>query len=187
MIKKGSFGYIGKTRKWKILIVVLLFAADMAMFLTAKAYFGTVKNLFSVFAALICLPIAKSAVSMIMFLRAKGCSPEAEVQIRRHIGELQGAYDLYMTSYSKNFQISHLTAACRNVAAYTESPDCDGKAGEEHIARMLAENGMRGYSVKIFFNLQKYLERLDSLNKLQETEGKQDLTKEFDLFRAISI
>jgi hypothetical protein len=52
---------------------------------------------------------------------------------------------------------------------------------------MLAENGMRGYSVKIFFNLQKYLERLDSLNKLQETEGKQDLTKEFDLFRAISI
>ncbi|MCI2048465.1 MAG: hypothetical protein LKJ76_01955 [Lachnospiraceae bacterium] len=187
MLKKGQYGYISNRRVWKILLLVVLLAADLAMFETARAYFGTVKNLFSIFAVLICLPIAKSAVSMIMFLKARGCSEGAHEQIEKHIGELEGDYDLYMTSYTRDFQISHITAACHNVAAFSETDRGDGKAGEEHIRKMLEQNGMKGYEVKIFYNLHKYLERLDSLNQLSKAAGKEDLTKEFDLFRSISI
>ncbi|WP_130837869.1 hypothetical protein [Lachnoclostridium sp. Marseille-P6806] len=186
-IKKGSTGYIRMRRNRMHHLTLLLLAADLIMFFTAQVYFGSNRNLFSIFAALICLPIAKCGVSAIVLFRARGCSAGAEEQIRRHVGALDHLYELYLTSYSRNFQISHAAFACKNIVAFTETRDCDGPAAEKHIRDMLENNGMRGYSVKLFFSLDRYLDRLDSLNRLAEQTEKEDLRNVRELLLVLSI
>ena len=162
-----------------------LLAADLVMFFTAKQHFGTNRNIFSVFAALICLPIAKWTVSAVMFWRARGCSESAAGLIKEHIGSLCGLYDLYMTSYQENFQVSHITAAARSVCGLCEAEGTDVRAAEKHIRTMLENNGFRGYSVKLFTDPAKYAERLDSLNRLSSGEKPAEAVAE--LLKSLSI
>ncbi len=186
MKKKGEFGYIKSRRKLSIAVSILMLAMVLVIYFVARWYFGTNKNLFTILAALGCLPLGKCVVNMIMFHRAKPCSEQVRSRINQHIGDLPGAWDLYMTSYSKNFQLSHITKAGKNVCAFTETAACDGRAGEEHIKKMMENNGFHDYTVKIFFSLDKYLERLDQLNAL--AEGKTGSSEAlFNLFRSISL
>ncbi len=186
MKKKGEFGYIQSRRKVSIALSALMLAMVLVIYFVARWYFGTNKNLFTILAALGCLPLGKCVVSMIMFHKAKPCSAQVRSMINQHIGDLSGVWDLYMTSYSKNFQLSHITRAGKTVCAFTETAGCDTRAGEEHIKKMMENNGYHGYTVKIFLNLDKYLERLDQMNALAEgTNGSDDAL--FNLFKAISI
>lgn len=186
MKKKGEFGYIKSRRKLSIALSLLMLVMVLVVYFVARWYFGTNKNLFTILAALGCLPLGKCVVNMIMFQKAKPCSDQVRSRINQHIGSLPGAWDLYMTSYSKNFQLSHITKAGKNVCAFTETAGCDSRAGEEHIKKMMENNGYHDYTVKIFFNLDKYLERLDQLNALAEgTTGSSDAL--FSLFRSISL
>jgi hypothetical protein len=186
-IKKGCVGYIKSRRIKYLMITLLLLGGDLFMFFYAKWYFGSNKNLFSLFAALICLPIAKTAVETIMLFRARGCSEEAEKQITQHKGSVDGLFELYLTSYSNSFQLSHVAYACGNVIAYTELAGTKGNLGEKHIREMLSNNGFKGYNVKIFYNLDKYIERLDSLNRLKEQGEEEDLSGLGDVLLSISL
>ena len=187
MKKKGEYGYIDSQKKRAIALTLAMLAMVLLMYFVPRWYFGTNKNLFTILAALGCLPLGKCAVSMVMFLRARGCSAPVRDAVRRHVGELPEAYDLYLTSYSRNFQISHIVAANKSVCAFTETAGCDGREGEKHLRKMMETNGFRDYTVKIFFNLDKYLQRLDEMNELQRQSGRQDLTALFDLFYSISL
>ncbi|MDO4284365.1 MAG: hypothetical protein Q4C60_03425 [Eubacteriales bacterium] len=184
--KKGEFGYIEAGKKKMILLTALMLIMVLLLYFVPLWYFGTNKNLFTILAALGCLPLGKSAVSMVMFLRARGCSPQVRSAVLAHAGEVSGAYDLYMTSYSKNFQLSHLAAAGKNVCAFTETASCDAQAGEKHILKMMEDNGFHGYTVKIFYNLDKYVKRLDELNALQG-ESRKDFSALFRLLYSISL
>lgn len=100
-------------------------------------------------------------------------------------------YDLYLTSYSKNFQISHLFAEGSSVIAVTEDPQCDVKEGEQHIRRMMQSNGIHGVSVKIFRDQGQYLARLEELAGRQSGEDPEMMTgsqeKITALLKAISL
>lgn len=186
-LHKGEFGYYDHRRNLAILFAVLLIAATILMFLIPYRILGTRKNIFTIMAALMCLPTAKFIVDMIMYLRGKGCSTEAFEEIEGSIGNLSSSYDLYLTSYQKNFQISHITIAGKSVCGLTEDPKCDTKEGERHIQNMMKKNGMRGYTVKIFTNLHQYLTRLDQMNDLLAAEGCEDEDKFHALMHAISL
>lgn len=186
-VQKGRPGYLRFRRGWMLAVTLLLLAGNLLMFFIARSYFGSEKNLFSIFCALLCLPIAKYGVTTLVLLRSRGCSPGAAEQIRRHAGGLDGLYDLYLTSYDRNFQISHAAFACRTLAAFTETPSCDGPAAEKHIRTMLENNGIHGYSVKLFYNLDRYLERLDSLSRLQEGAQEDRLADVRSLLLSISL
>lgn len=187
MKKKGEYGYQKNRRIFSTIWFGLLLAADLVMFFVSKSYFGTIKNLFSIFVVLVCLPIGMLGVNMIMHYRAGCCSPEAYHAVRKHEGSLDGLYDLYLTSYSRNFQLSHLAVCSGNIIALTEAGNCDTRAGEEHIRTILQNNGYKGYHVKIFNNLSKYCERLDSLNELKQSGPAENLEGVKQLIRTISI
>ena len=187
MKKKGQFGYQRNRRIFSTIWFALLLGADCFMFFYSRHYFGTTRNLFTIFFVLVCLPVGMLGVSAIMHFRAKGCSPRAHREIERHVGILPGLYDLYLTSYNKNFQLSHLCAAQGCIAALTESSSCDLKAGEEHIRTMLRNNGWKNYQVKIFTSLPKYCERLDSLNALSRGAEPEELTALMALMKTLSI
>ncbi len=185
--KKGTYGYIKRGRVRLGLITALLLAAVLGMYFGARWYFGTNKNIFTILAALCCIGVGKFAVDFVMFMRAGGCSEKARDIIELHAGRLEGAYDLFMTSYDKNFSISHAVCAGKSVCAFTEDARIDVKAGEMHIRTMLENDGFKGYTVKIFRNLDNYTGRLDDLNRLQDNREKKSVIGVMNLLKSISL
>ena len=165
---KGKYGYIETRRKLGMIRAALGLAVILAVYFAAAKYFGTNRNVFTIIAALLCIPEGMWIVNLIMFLRAKGCSAGARSLIEIHDAALPGAYDLYLTGYEKSFQLSHAAAADGVLCAYTEVRSADLAAGESHIARMLEEAGHTGYDIRIYNNLEQYLNRLDELEKVPQ-------------------
>lgn len=170
-VKKGDFGYIQAKRKQVIIRTILYFAAALSVFLIGYLHTGTRKNLLTVIAVLGCLPSCKSAVNMIMFLRAKGCSRETADKIQGYVGILKGMFDMYFTSYQKNFPICHLVITDHTVIGFSEFPDCDCKAAQEHLETMLKQGSLSDVKVSISDQLERYCSQLAEMNrKYQGTE-----------------
>lgn len=185
--KKGKYGYIKRGRKILTVLTVVLIAAIVGVYFGAQRYFGTNKNVFTILAALSCIGAGKCFVDMVMFYRAGYCTEGAREIIELHVGRLAGAYDLFMTSYDKNFALSHVVCAAKSVCAFTEDPKCDVKTGEMHIRTMLENDGFKGYTVKIFRNLDKYTERLDDLNRLEDNKEKKSIRGVMNTLESISL
>ena len=174
----------------RILLAIItagLLAFVLGVYFGAQWYFGTNKNIFTILAALTCIGVGKFAVDLIMFMRAGHCSEAAREIIDPHVGKLTGGYDLFMTSYDKNFPLSHAVCAAKSVCAFTEDEKCDVKAGEMHIRTMLENDGYKGYTVKIFRNPDKYIERLDELNMIEDGKEKKSTRGVMDLLESISL
>ena len=58
------------------------------------------------------------------------------------------------------------------ICAYTESEKCDVRAGEEHLEQLLKQDGYKNLTIKIFQNLDKYIDRLGQLSNLDSEENK---------------
>lgn len=170
MIKavKGTFGYIRAKRKQVIVRTVLFFGISLAIFAAGYITTGSRKNLLTVVAVLGCLPACKSLVNLIMYARAAGCSEEARRRIEPLEGRLIGMYDMYFTSYQKNFAISHMIVEGNVILGYTESEKCDLNACREHLQTMLKQGGFKDMTVKISDDLQEYSEMLENLNRMEQ-------------------
>lgn len=186
-IKKGQIGYIQYKRKSMILFTIFIFAVALGIYFGAMDALGTNQNVFTFLAILLLLPASRYTVNTIMFFKAKGCSQEVYTAVEEHIGSLTGAYELYMTAEKKNFALSHLTIAGKNVVALTEDEKCDTAAGEQHILSLMKTNGFLGYHVKIFSSLSKYENRLDQLNRLEGEDAGKGHEKLLSLMLSISL
>ena len=189
-VTKGQFGYISFQRKYMTLITALLFAAALGIYFLSLALLGTNQNWFTILAVLLLLPAARFLASTVMFYRAKECPPDVYEEVEAKIGELSGAYDLFMTTEGSNqcFALAHLAVRGKNIAALSVDPKCDAKAGEAHIRKMLLSNGYHGYTVKIFTDIKSYAARLVQLNRLDAgAEGEQRKDGVLALMKAISI
>lgn len=186
-IQKGQYGYLQSQKKKTLLYTVLLYATALVMYFGARVYFQTNQNLFTILAVLVMLPAAKFTVSFIMLVRAGECPEKVHREVEQHIGSLDDAYDLYFTSEKKNFSICHLAAAGKTLAAYTDDPKCDCQMGEQHLRRMMMNNGFHGYQIKIFRNLSSYLTRLDQMNELESAEKDGNHQELFQLLYQISL
>ncbi len=162
---KGQYGYIKRQQKAVTLRTVLMFGLSLAIFGMGLWFVGTKKNLLTVVAVLGCLPASKSAVSMIMFLRAKGCSEKVKEEVERCGEGLFQLYDMIFTSYEKNYQVSHMAISGRLVCGYTEDVKCDVKACGKHLDALLKQGGCKGVTVKIYDRLEAYCEGLENLGK----------------------
>lgn len=171
-IPKGNYGYIEYQKKASVIRTVLFFALSLAVYGLGIYSTGSNKNLLTIVAVLGLLPSCKSAVNAIMFLRAGGCSQTVRDQISFYDDKLTGFYDMYFTSYQKNFPISHMVLKGNVICAYTESEKCDIRAGEAHLEHLLKQEGYKNMTIKIFDNLDKYIDRLSQLSDLDVAESK---------------
>ena len=105
-VTKGCFGYLKIQKKKEIIRTIFYFALSISIFLMGYVSTGSKLNLLTVVAVLGCLPASKSAVSMIMYIKAGQCSQECYEQLKPYTDGTFMLYDLYLTSYQKNFQIS---------------------------------------------------------------------------------
>ena len=177
--KKGTYGYLTRERRKYIVITVLLFAAVFVIFFTARILLGTNQNIFSIIAALLCLPAARMAVNLVMLVKAKGCSPEAYEKIRKAEDPACCRYDLYLTTYQQNFDLAHVCVFGKSVIALTLAPgvtDALCRAGENHIRTSMQKSGFHGYGVHIFSSEQAYLARMAQLYAAGEGEEEKKQT-----------
>ncbi len=184
-IGKGDYGYIRHQRKWEIAKTVFLFLLSLAIYLTGYYSTGTNKNLLTIVAVLGCLPASKCAVSMIMFLRAKGCSQELHSRIASHSQGLPQLYDNVLTSYEAAFQIPHMVYKGGSLIGIAVDPKCRADACEKHLLSMCRQDGISDITVKIFQDVPKYLNRLDQLRALDAEDDRTQAV--LSLIRAISI
>ena len=199
-INKGEYGYIAYQRKVVIIRTVIFFAISAAIFITGYVVTGTRKNLLTIIAILGCLPACKSLVNLIMFAKAKGCSMVAHDEIENTIISsdktsgvvaadpgLLCAYDLYMTSYDKNYAVSHIVICGNIVTVFSEDMDPDtARDCEKHIKEHLAIDGFKDMTIKMFTDLNKYTDRLKQLNEL-DGKGDYDAGAVLNTLIAISL
>lgn len=170
---KGEYNYPAYERKRVIFITVLYFGISIAVFLLGWISTGTKENLLTIVAVLGLLPSSKSLVSVIMYLRIPAFSRTHYEDIIKSIKTVKAIYSMYLTSYKKNFPVNCFAVRGANLIGFTEFDTCDTDACEKHIKEMLKQNAMKGITVKIFRERQKFIDRIMQLEAL-EPNGKED-------------
>jgi len=173
-LTKGNAGYLTHKKKIEIIKTIMFFGISIALYIMGYVTTKTNANLLTVVAILGCLPASKSAVLMIMFLKAKPCSKESEEHIEKNIGSLKGYYDLYFTAYDKNYPVSHMVITDNSVIGFTEYTKFDENAFEKHIQEMFQKDNIKDIVIKIFDDRNKYCKRLEELNN-KETGTNEDI------------
>lgn len=177
-VQKGQFGYLSYKKKTSTIITIGMFAISVALYIAGYVTTKSNANLLTVVAVLGCLPASKSAVSMIMYLKAKGCSQEDRTTIEDTIGSLDGYYDLYFTGYSKNFPTDHLVVTKNAIIAYSADKKIMEKEFNEHMKDILNKERIHDVTVKLFTDRAKYVNRLKELNQSEaDTSARMDMVK----------
>lgn len=163
-IIKGDRDYLKKKRNRVIITTIIFFAISIAIFAVGYITTGTKRNLLTVVAILGCLPSCKSAVSMIMYIKAKGCSLSKADMIAGISGDFIGMYDMYFTSYDKNFAISHMIVNKKVLICFYEDQKFNKDAFKEHIETMMKRAGHSNIVVSVTNDIEKYCHMLSDLD-----------------------
>ena len=175
-VQKGNYGYLSYKKKMTTFITAAMFAISISLYIAGYVTTKTNANVLTVVSILGCLPASKSAVSMIMFLKAKGCSIEDRDTIEKVVGSLDGYYDLYFTSYQKNYPISHLVVTQNSIIAYSSDSKITEKDFNGHMKDVLNKERIHDITVKLFKDREKYSNRLKELNQSEaDTSARKDI------------
>ena len=161
---KGTRNYLDSQKKYEIIRTLIYFGISASLFIAGYIATKTKMNYLTIVAVLGCLPASKSLIGVIMFLRHKSCSQKVCERLDSISYELTELYDLVFTSYDKDFEIAHMVIAGNTICGYTESSKYDDKAFQPHIANVLKLDGHKNATVKIFTDLNKYIDRIVQLN-----------------------
>lgn len=170
---KGSYGYLENRKVYTILRTLVFFMISVGFYGIGYVKTGGSKNLLTIVAVLACLPACKSLVNFILFFRAKGCSEGLGNALRAYDEKLTVFYDLYFTSYQKNFPISHMALKGSILCGITEDPACDGKEAQKHLEQMLTQEGIKNVTVHIYSKEEEYVDRLSRLAEMDVDEHKE--------------
>ncbi len=185
-VKKGCYGYIRNHRAVAAVRTFLFFAVSVGLYLIGYMTTGTNRNLLTIVAVLGCLPACKSMVNVILFLRAEGCSEELKKELEEYDGRLTVFYDMYFTSYQKNFSISHMALKGGVLCGITENPKCDPGEAQRHLEQMIRQEGIKNVTVKIVSDSRGYIDRLSRL-EAADLEEHRDRDGIIRLLYSISI
>lgn len=186
LVPKGSYGYLKNHRVVALIRTLLFFGVSIGLYIMGYATTKSNRNLLTIVAVLGCLPACKSLVNFIIFLRAEGCSEALKNMVDSYDGRLKTFYDMYFTSYQKNFAISHMALKGNVLCGMTETAGCDCNAAEKHLEQMLSQEGIKNITVKIYSDSGKYIDRLSQIACLDVDENKNQ-GQIIDLLYSISL
>lgn len=174
---KGDFGYMERQRKIEIIKTVVFFGLSLGLLLMGYLTTKTKTNLLTVVAVLGLLPASKSLVSMIMYLRVPKYNEAVWQTFEEKKGEVKILYNMYLTSYKKNFPINAFAIRGNNLIGYTEFEECDVEACQTHIQDLAKMNSLTGLTIKIFKEQKRFEERLVQLNELEAGTKEADVAQ----------
>ena len=164
---KGTKGYLKSQSKYEIARTCLYFAISLSLFMAGIVATGDKMNLLTIVAVLGCLPACKSAVTMIMYLRYKGCLAEDMAKLSALPAELTQLWDLVFTTYDKNFAFSHASIQGNTVILYSNNNALDEQACLKHLQNAMVLDGITNITFKVFTDLDKYMLRAKDIIRLE--------------------
>ena len=164
---KGTKNYINSQKKYEIIRTIIYFFLSLSLFAAGYITTKTKVNLLTVVAVVGCLPACKSLVGAIMFLKFKSMSAEASAKIEAVRKNLPQLYDMVFTTYDKNHVVSHMVIAGNTICGYSEDKNFKEKDFNAHIQNVLQTDHHKNITVKIFTDLNKYLERIEQMEQLE--------------------
>ncbi|WP_346663565.1 hypothetical protein [uncultured Merdimonas sp.] len=165
-IEKGQPGYI-KARKMRYLMFAVgEFAIVAAVFFLGYQQTGSRMNLFTVAAAVGCLPAAKMLVEFITMAPYQSISREKYLELEEKAALLTRAYDLIITSKEKVMSVDALVISGHVVCGYTSSTKTDETTLARHIKTTLKNNRYDKMTVKIFHDYHAFLARVEGLGNI---------------------
>lgn len=169
-IKKGQYGYIKNQRKVEIAKTFIMLALCVATYYLGIFSTGSNKNLLTFVAILGVLPMAKFAVSAVLFTKAKGCSDEVH-KILESKNIKVDFYDLYMTAYKSSFAFSAAIYGKDSLVLLTEDSKLVENEAKAHVEQILRNASFENVTVKIFADVDKFVDRAIQLS----TDGKDQI------------
>lgn len=173
-VRKGQFGYIRYRRILHLILALILYGMAVIFYFAGIKATGDNKNLLTVVAILGCLPASQSLVTSILGFRAKCCSNDLCEKIETKLEQnMVSVYDLYFTTYDKNYPVSHIVMKNNCICGLMESSKHSAQELEKYLEDTFLKNGIKGVSIKIFEKSMsdKYLNRLDELKKLEYSKS----------------
>lgn len=167
---KGTYEYAGYKKLVDIGITLVLFALALGLYIIGRVTTGSNRNLLTIVAVLGLLPACKMVVDVIMCFRIKKCSEEQKNRIDASVGALCGLYNMYFTSYEKNYAVDHMVISGNSIIGYASSEKFNEKSFTTHLNDLLRKEGIKDVMIKIFSDSDKYIKRLNELNELENNE-----------------
>ncbi|MCQ2520071.1 MAG: hypothetical protein MJ107_06025 [Lachnospiraceae bacterium] len=177
-IYKGDFGYIKEQKKIEIVKTAVLVLLPILLYVIGFLTTGSNKNLLTFVAILGSLPMARSFVNLVLFLKAGVCCSEETYKKVVGAGVQATYYDLYYTSYKNNFPIASLILKRGSLIFLTEDSSVDEEAFMKHMEDAMKLCGGEKIAVKLFKDTDKYIERARELNALKDDDTDYDFILE---------
>lgn len=168
---KGTFGYIRASRTRAMLRTAVVMLVCVGLFLFGRITTGTNRNLFSIVAAVMCLPVGLSAVNMIMFFRAKPCSEAAYRAIEFARGGVTVLYDLTLTGDRGDFAIAAACALMGRVLCYTEDRKLPVHDAVHHIKMQMSLGKYHDLQIVILKDIEAFCEALREADDARAKAG----------------
>lgn len=184
--KWGEFGYIYKKRNVEIIKTSLMFIIALSIYFIALSVLKTNKNIFTVIAVLTVLPAAKCAVSMIMFIRYKSIKLSEYNAINGIVDENNIFYEIIFTTQQQSFLVKACAVMDNTIIMYSVYDAKDIKKLTEHIKTCLERDYIKGYSLKVFSEIDAFTNRLAEMNNNLSDES-ESIKPVKNLFRSISL
>ncbi len=174
---KGDFGYIRSQKRIRLGRTIAVFALDFVIFgIGLYLNSGDRRNIYSVIAAIGCIPGAMSLVSFIMMVMRRPMRQELYNEIAVHTEGLRVLYEIYLTTRDINIYLQAVVICGEYIMCYTEDelPQSSITFMEKHINKSVLQEGHRS-TVKIFTNKGNFLDRCDQL-----VEKRESFEKDYD-------
>lgn len=172
-IRKGDYGYI-KKRKLVQMAKVAFVLLDIIIVMLIGIYIsGSRKNLLTIVAVLMVLPMANFAASLITLFPHKSAPLKEYEEFQKHSGGLITSCDMVITSRTLVVPLEFAVVHSSGVYAYSASKDLKVKDAQEYVENMCAANQLNT-KVHIFKDLGPFYRRLDALEREKPDGEKED-------------
>lgn len=172
-VPKGEFGYTDSHKKRQLLKTFIFFLLPISIFLVGFLTTKTKENYFTIVAVVGALPACKELVNVFLFFRRHSMPKALYEEIKSHVGNMEAAYELVLTTYETSYPITALVISGNEVMGYTEGAKGKGlnwKKAEEHIRSTLKNNGISQAHVHLFQEKKQFLERIDAFASQKKEE-----------------
>ena len=164
--EKGIPGYVQGQKRIRTLRTILLLALVAAVFLAGLALNGgNRRNLFSIIAALCCIPFAMSCVGMFMMWMRRPVSKELVKAVSEKAAGIRVLYELYITTREHSLFLDAAAIRGNTVTAFTEDPKAAVHIPEvvRHLQRMLPSTDGPA-EIKIFRDPDGFIHELQEIS-----------------------
>ena len=166
-IEKGSPGYVRDQQRVRTIRTILLFCVVAAVFAVGMILNkGDRRNIYSIVAAVGCIPAAMSAVSMVLMWMQKPVDASLAKEVEAKAGHVKLLYELYVTTAEHNLYLKAAAAGVERIAALAEKPRKEGdlQAVLTHLRNALADSC--GYvEIEITTDKEVFLELLSDMEQ----------------------